>query len=331
MIPLGVRAGTAVVRALRANQIVGPPVRPRHRRRRRRGRVLRRAHHPARRPRHPRPPHEGARCSRPPSTSTAAATTSSSARRCRSKAPWPTSPNAWPPSSRASSAAPPTSGTCSSPTGHPTAKRVPETRRPVQSAEQPSRDTFDGRSASPCRSSIAADASRATLVGPNVVPRARGANRSLTFIPGWDWSIVSAMGPVSGSNEGVARDRWLGSGRSAEVDAFTAGSMATREAVAGRDDGKLLVVFCSEAYDLDALLGGIALRGRGHAPDRVLDRRRDRHRRARRRQRRRRRHRRPGLLGGHRRRAPTPPATSARPPPPPSRPAWPRSSAGPTP
>ena len=73
------------------------------------------------------------------------------------------------------------------------------------------------------------------------------------------------MGPDPGSIDGVARDRWLGSGRSAEVDACRAGSMATREAIAGRDDGKLVVVFCSESYDLEALSKGICSEA-GHVP-----------------------------------------------------------------
>jgi hypothetical protein len=61
---------------------------------------------------------------------------------------------------------------------------------------------------------------------------------------------------VGGLADGV-RDRWLASGHSAEADAFTAGRTATRAAVQGRDDPKLLIVFCSEAYDLDDLLRGI--------------------------------------------------------------------------
>jgi hypothetical protein len=50
----------------------------------------------------------------------------------------------------------------------------------------------------------------------------------------------------------------LGCGRADDPDAFTAGATATREAISGRADAKLVVVFCSEAYDLDALSRGIA-------------------------------------------------------------------------
>jgi len=57
---------------------------------------------------------------------------------------------------------------------------------------------------------------------------------------------------------GAWRERWVASGHSAEEDAFTAGSDATRGAMAGRADGKLVVVFCSESYDLEALSKGIA-------------------------------------------------------------------------
>jgi hypothetical protein len=55
----------------------------------------------------------------------------------------------------------------------------------------------------------------------------------------------------------MMRDRWLACGHSAETDAFTAGAKAAIDAVQGRDDAKLLVVFCSETYDLEALLRGI--------------------------------------------------------------------------
>jgi hypothetical protein len=47
-------------------------------------------------------------------------------------------------------------------------------------------------------------------------------------------------------------------GHSAEPDAFAAGAKAALDAVRGRHDAKLLVVFCSAAYDLDQLLAGIA-------------------------------------------------------------------------
>jgi hypothetical protein len=51
-------------------------------------------------------------------------------------------------------------------------------------------------------------------------------------------------------------DRWLGVGRSADVDAYAAGAAAAAEALTGTD-AKLLIVFCSESYDLPALLRGI--------------------------------------------------------------------------
>ncbi len=59
------------------------------------------------------------------------------------------------------------------------------------------------------------------------------------------------------------RARWLACGQSSETDAFTAGSAATRTAINDRDDAKLVIVFCSEAYDLDALALGIASEARG--------------------------------------------------------------------
>ena len=51
--------------------------------------------------------------------------------------------------------------------------------------------------------------------------------------------------------------RWTGVGRSADGDARTAARDAAREALAGRR-AKLLVVFCSDGYDLDELLAGLA-------------------------------------------------------------------------
>jgi hypothetical protein len=47
-------------------------------------------------------------------------------------------------------------------------------------------------------------------------------------------------------------------GHSADPQPFTAGAKAAVEAVRGREDAKLLIVFCSAAYDLDQLLAGIA-------------------------------------------------------------------------
>ncbi|MGI8684613.1 MAG: FIST signal transduction protein [Acidimicrobiales bacterium] len=58
------------------------------------------------------------------------------------------------------------------------------------------------------------------------------------------------------------RHRWLAVGRSSLDDPRAAGAGAVREAMAG-DDPRLLIVFCSDRYDLRELLGGIA----GIAPD----------------------------------------------------------------
>jgi len=56
--------------------------------------------------------------------------------------------------------------------------------------------------------------------------------------------------------------RWVGVGHSTDSDAHAAGAGAAREALEG-DDAKLLVVFCSDSYDLERLLAGIA----AHAGD----------------------------------------------------------------
>jgi len=50
--------------------------------------------------------------------------------------------------------------------------------------------------------------------------------------------------------------RWLAVGRSDQPDARAAGAAAAEEALEG-DDAKLLVVFCSDSYDLEELLAGI--------------------------------------------------------------------------
>lgn len=54
----------------------------------------------------------------------------------------------------------------------------------------------------------------------------------------------------------ATQTRWIGVGRSNDADAFTAGGSAAREALTA-EDAKLLVVFCSDSYDLPALLAGI--------------------------------------------------------------------------
>ena len=61
---------------------------------------------------------------------------------------------------------------------------------------------------------------------------------------------------------GTARTRWIAVGQSSEGDARTAGIAAAERALT-RDDARLLVVFCSDAYDLEALLAGINERSGG--------------------------------------------------------------------
>ena len=56
--------------------------------------------------------------------------------------------------------------------------------------------------------------------------------------------------------------RWLAVGRSGELDATRAGTEATAQALEG-DDPALLVVFCSESYDLNELLQAINERSGG--------------------------------------------------------------------
>ena len=58
------------------------------------------------------------------------------------------------------------------------------------------------------------------------------------------------------SATGYAANRWLAVGRSSAPDAYTAGVEAAAEALAGADP-KLVIVFCSDAYDLPELLRGI--------------------------------------------------------------------------
>jgi hypothetical protein len=60
----------------------------------------------------------------------------------------------------------------------------------------------------------------------------------------------------------VDRSRWMGVGRSSHVDAAAAGAAAAREALQGPDP-RLLVVFCSDSYDLPILVKSIA----AEAPD----------------------------------------------------------------
>jgi hypothetical protein len=67
--------------------------------------------------------------------------------------------------------------------------------------------------------------------------------------------------PVSAPEASSAR-RWAAVGHSADPDAFAAGSAAVSAALAG-DDPKLLVVFCSDSYDLPQLLSAISRRAPG--------------------------------------------------------------------
>lgn len=55
----------------------------------------------------------------------------------------------------------------------------------------------------------------------------------------------------------LTADRWLAVGQSGDNDARAAGRHAAAEALDGRDDPKLLIVFCWEAYDLAELVEGI--------------------------------------------------------------------------
>jgi hypothetical protein len=60
---------------------------------------------------------------------------------------------------------------------------------------------------------------------------------------------------TTGAPQG-SRPRWVGVGQSAVEDAFTAGSEAASQALRG-PDAKLVIVFCSQSYDLTELLRGI--------------------------------------------------------------------------
>ena len=60
----------------------------------------------------------------------------------------------------------------------------------------------------------------------------------------------------------ATRHRWLAVGRSNLDDARAAGENAAREALV-EDEARLLIVFCSDRYDLEELLAGIAAAGPG--------------------------------------------------------------------
>lgn len=57
--------------------------------------------------------------------------------------------------------------------------------------------------------------------------------------------------------ESDARPRWMGVGRSQDADPRVAGTAAAKAALAGPDP-RLLLVFCSDSYDLPALVGAVA-------------------------------------------------------------------------
>lgn len=63
-------------------------------------------------------------------------------------------------------------------------------------------------------------------------------------------------GVRNGSGAAEAHGRWMGVGRSTSVDAHAAGTEAAT-AIHGRDDAVLIVVFCSDGYDLPVLSEGI--------------------------------------------------------------------------
>jgi hypothetical protein len=63
----------------------------------------------------------------------------------------------------------------------------------------------------------------------------------------------------------AVRERWVSCGRSLATDAFSAGAEAAREAVSGHPDAQLLIVFCSDEYDVARLAAGIATEAAGAA------------------------------------------------------------------
>ena len=59
-----------------------------------------------------------------------------------------------------------------------------------------------------------------------------------------------------------ASKRWLGVGRSADPNGGTAGRDAAASALID-GNAKLLIVFCSDSYDLDAMLAAIEVAAPG--------------------------------------------------------------------
>ena len=70
-------------------------------------------------------------------------------------------------------------------------------------------------------------------------------------------------GRIDSSSSSFVDGRWFAVGRSHLSDARAAGLEAASGSLAGHDDAKLLVVFCSDSYDLEALLAGINERSGG--------------------------------------------------------------------
>ncbi len=73
---------------------------------------------------------------------------------------------------------------------------------------------------------------------------------------------VPISSSIEVSNHPIVDGRWFAVGRSGAEDAYTAGLESSSEALV-RDDAKLLVVFCSDSYDLAELLVGINERSGG--------------------------------------------------------------------
>jgi hypothetical protein len=67
---------------------------------------------------------------------------------------------------------------------------------------------------------------------------------------------TEALESASASSAEPAATRWFGVGRSSDADSARAGAEAAELAMRGAD-GKLVVVFASEAHDLAVLLGGV--------------------------------------------------------------------------
>jgi hypothetical protein len=75
-------------------------------------------------------------------------------------------------------------------------------------------------------------------------------------MPATDVHVSEVSMPGSIDPSGSPRPRWVGVGQSALRDAFTAGSEATVHALQG-DEPKLVIVFCSQAYNLPDLIRGV--------------------------------------------------------------------------